>query len=128
MKLNENRLVGENAFENTVLRNLVADKLIEFGDVDAFEEAGVTEPGETGVMSVKVKWYEGSLDFEVWLEAESHCEDPHCWDPECSAFVLWFKWRTSEQEGFWNELEDIFEWDETAPSAATSGGLKLITE
>jgi hypothetical protein len=94
VKLIENRLVGENAFENAVLRNLVLDKLMEFGDVDGFEEAGVTEPGETGIMSAEGKWSDGSLHCEVWIEAASDFADPDPEDFESGDFHLEFKWRT----------------------------------
>jgi hypothetical protein len=123
MKKLENRLVGQNAFENAVLRGLIEDKLIEFRDPNDLESFEVGDPGETGIMSLAAQWSFGSLDCEVWIETESYCANP-----ECPGFTVAFKWRTAEQEGFWYALDDIFESDETAPSDAISGGPRLITQ
>jgi hypothetical protein len=128
MKLNENRLVGENAFENAVLRGLVEDKLVELRGPDDLESFEVGDPGETGIMSLAAKWSYGSLECEVWIENEPECDEPECDEPECEDLCLTFKWGTPDQEGFWYQLDDIFEQDETAPSAAISGGLRLVTE
>jgi hypothetical protein len=134
-------LVGENAFENAVLRGLVEDKLVELRGPDDLESFEVGDPGESGIMSLAAQWAYGSLECVVWIENEPECEEPECEEPECEEpeceepecedLCLTFKWGTPEQEGFWYDLDDIFEWDEeevTGPSAAVSSRLGLITE
>jgi hypothetical protein len=130
MKMIENRLVGENTFENAVLRNFVLQMLCDFGDGARFEEAEVSDPGETGIMSAEARWSYGSLVCEVWIEAGSNWADPDPESFECGDFYLVFKWRTPERDGHWYELDHIFEWNEreaTDCSTEHRGGLRLIT-
>jgi hypothetical protein len=110
MRLIENRLVGENVIEDAVLRNLVAERLGEFLDPKIMALIAATDPDETGIMSALLKWHAGSLECEVWIEAESHHEEPHPEDFECGEFHLVFKWRKSEREGDWHELTDVVQW------------------
>lgn len=108
MKLEGNRLVGENALENRVLRAFIERVLNWVGP----QEPQVGDPGETGIMSIKAEADDGSLDCEAWIEAEPHYWGAGPGDLERGDFDIAFRWRTPEREGDWFEIDDAVQWAE----------------
>jgi hypothetical protein len=108
----QHRLAGENDFEQTVLRNIVLHKVLSAVEIPGLQGATVGESGETGIMAVEAKWDYGSLKCEAWIEICTKCAKENSEAIRCGDFHLTLAWRTDEQEGYWDTLEEIIQWDD----------------
>jgi hypothetical protein len=110
MKVFENRLVGENELERTLLRNALLQCLLSAVKAPAFLGAMISDPGETGVMAVEATWECGSLKCQAWFETCPRCATENSKAIGCEDSHMTFAWKTAEQAGYWDTMEEIVQW------------------
>jgi hypothetical protein len=125
VRLTDNRVVAETDFEKSVLRDLLLQHLVRSVE-DVFVGAKIGDPEETGIMPVQADWECGSLECEAWIQPCAGCAETNSRLGGSGDIHYLLAWRTAEDEGYWNTLDEIIQWND--PEEDTECGEDLHLE